>query len=73
MRLLKNLSPREESVFHVIKVRISPMAYDVECNMEMGSASSIRVLSVPLIGVVPCCLPGCCIWLSGKTEPERYS
>lgn len=73
MRLLKNLSPGEESVFHVIWVMISPMAHDVECNMEMGSPSSIGVLSVPLIGIVPHCLLGCCIWLGEETEPERYS
>lgn len=40
MRLLENLSPREESMFHVM-VRISSVAYDVECKMEMG-------LQVPL-------------------------
>lgn len=48
MRLFKNSSPREESVFHGIKVRLFPMAYDVECNMEMVSPSSIGLLSGPL-------------------------
>lgn len=60
-------------MFHVIEVRISPVAYDIECNMAMGSPSSFGVLSIPLIDLVPCCLPGCCFWVSEKTEPERHS
>lgn len=51
----------KKSMFHEIEVRISPVAYYVECNMAMGSPSSIGVLSIPLIGLVPCCLPGCCV------------
>lgn len=62
MRLLKHLSPREESMLYVIKVRSSPaMASDVEYNREMEASSSIGVLGVILIGVLPCCLPGCCV------------
>lgn len=60
MRLLKNLSPREESMFHEIEAKIS-MVYDVECNMEMESPRYIGVLCVLLLGLVPYCLPGCCV------------
>lgn len=37
------------------------MASDVEYNREMEAPSSIGVLGVILIGVLPCCLPGCCV------------
>lgn len=73
VRLLKNLSPREESMFHEIEARISSMVYDVECYMEMESPRYIGVLCVLLLGLVPCCLPGCCVWVSEKTEPEKHS
>lgn len=59
MRLLKTLSPREESMFYEIEAKISLMVYEVEWNMEMESPRYIRELCVLLLGLVPYCLPGC--------------
>lgn len=56
MRL--KLKSKGRSISHVIKVKVSPVAHDVGCNMEMESPGSIEC---PLIGPVSCFLPGCCI------------
>lgn len=48
-------------MFHVIKVRVFPVAHDIECNRELGSPGSIECL---LLGPVSCCLPGQMLCLS---------
>lgn len=74
MRLLKNLSLWEESVFHELKPRISSIGYDIERNVEMESPRTIRALNVcALLGLVPYCLPGCSVWVSEETEQEKHS
>lgn len=65
MRLFQNLSPREESLFHVLKVRISPTSYDVECNMGTGSPSSVGASSDPSLAQFPI------VFQDVVFEPER--
>lgn len=65
MRLFKNLSPREESMFLMVKVSISLMAYDVAYNMGMGSPASFGMLECPLIGQFPV------VFQDAVFEPER--
>lgn len=65
MRLFKNWSPREESMFLMVKVSISLAAYDVECNMEMRSPVSTGVLGVPSLARFPV------VFQDAVFEPER--
>lgn len=74
MRLLKNLSLWEESMFCELKAKVSLMGCDVERNVETESPRTTGVLNVcALVGLVPCRLPGCCVSVGEETEPEKHS